>query len=402
MTEAKTIWIINQYAGSRIHGMNFRSWYFAHEWKKKGHQPYIFSASYSHLFHHLPKVTGKFTHDQVEDIPYVWVKVKNYGPSQSIGRVLVMLQFMWRLFSFPVHSLPKPDIILVSSLSPFPILNAFFWSRKFKAKLIFEVRDIWPLSLIEIGGMSKWHPLVRFIGWFERFAYKRADYVVSVLPKAQEHMVRRGLDPSKFRCVPNGFDPDELKKLVELTDAQLALIPKNKFIVGYTGSLGAANAMEYLIHAAQRLINDESIHFVIVGKGQHKEQLMHAAGKNVTFIDPIPKNQVQQMLKQFDVCYIGWHHHSIYRFGISPNKIFDYLFAGKPIIHSVNAGNDIVQDAQCGFSVPSADPLAIAEAIQRAAQTPPEVLQQLGETGKAYALEHHTYAALADQFLKTT
>ena len=399
MKANQTIWIINQYAGSRIHGMNFRSWYFANEWKKQGHDPYIISASYSHLFQKLPTIDGKFTRESVEGIPYVWVKVRNYGQSQSVGRVLVMLQFMLRLFAFPKKSLPKPDIILVSSLSPFPILNAFFWKLKYKCKLVFEVRDIWPLSLIEIGGMSKWHPLVLFIGWFERFAYKRADQVISLLPHAKEHMVNRGLKPEKFNCIPNGFDPEELEKGVELTNEQLRNIPTTKFIIGYAGSLGAANAMEYLIEASKLVIADQNIHFVIVGKGQHKPELMKSAGVNVTFLDPVPKNQVQAILKQFDVCYLGWHDHSIYRFGISPNKVFDYLFAGKPVIHSVNAGNDIVADALCGLSVPSEDPQAIAQAVIKMSRLEKEELDQMGKRGRAYVLEKHTYGALAKQLL---
>ena len=399
MKENQTIWIINQYAGSRIHGMNFRSWYFANEWKKQGHDPYVISASYSHLFQQLPEVKGMFTHDRVEGVPYVWVKVKNYGQSQSIGRVLVMLQFMFRLFFFPKKSLPKPDIILVSSLSPFPILNAFFWKLKYKCKLVFEVRDIWPLSLIEIGGMSKWHPLVLFIGWFERFAYRRADHVISLLPLAKEHMVGRGLNPDKFSCIPNGFDAEELEKGVELSADQLSKIPTNKFIIGYTGSLGAANAMEYLIQASKLVLDHEDIHFIIVGKGQHKQQLEKEAKGNVTFLDPVPKNQVQSMLKQFDACYIGWHDHSIYRFGISPNKVFDYLFAGKPVIHSVNAGNDIIEDAKCGISVPSAHPNAIAQAIIELSNLPKDELLEMGKRGRAYVIERHTYSALAKQLL---
>jgi hypothetical protein len=120
----KNIWIINQYAGSRIHGMNFRSWYFANEMKKMGHHPHIISGSFSHMLQKLPEMKAKFQDETVEGVDYTWVKVRSYKGSQSVGRVLVMIQFMLRLFSLPKKRLPKPDIILVSSLSPFPILNA--------------------------------------------------------------------------------------------------------------------------------------------------------------------------------------------------------------------------------------------------------------------------------------
>lgn len=380
--------------------MNFRSWYFANEMKKAGHEPHVISASFSHLYHQLPEVSGKYTHETVEGVPYTWVKVRSYNGSQSIGRVLVMIQFMLRLFSLPRKELKRPDAIMVSSLSPFPILNAWIWSRRYKAKLIFEVRDIWPLSLIEIGGMSRFHPLAMFFGFFERFAYKKAEKVISLLPKAREHMISKGMKADKFIYVPNGFDPEELAKSKPLTDEFISLIPKDKFIVGYAGSIGAANAMEYLIEAAGKLENEQEICFVIVGKGQHKPDLMKKAGKNVIFLDPVGKDQVQSVLAHFNVCYIGWHNHSIYRFGISPNKIFDYMFAAKPIIHSVNAGNDLVADADAGFSIAAEDPDIIANTILNASKLSKEELTRLGQNGRKFVEEHHTYKKLTEKLLK--
>jgi glycosyltransferase involved in cell wall biosynthesis len=394
------IWIINQYAGSRIHGMNFRSWYFANEMIKQGHSPHVISASYSHLYHKLPEVKGKFTHENVEGVPYTWVKVRSYSGSQSVGRVLTMIQFMLRLFLFPKKDLQRPDVIMVSSLSPFPIINAWLWSKRYRATLVFEVRDIWPLSLIEIGGMSRFHPLAMFFGFFERFAYRKAEKVISLLPKADTHMVTRGMKPEKFVYVPNGFDPKEMSKQQPLTDEFISQIPTGKFIVGYAGSIGAANAVEYLIDAAKLLENDPHISFVIVGKGQHKPDLMKKAGKNVVFLDPVGKDQVQSVLKYYDVCYIGWHNHSIYRFGISPNKIFDYMFAGKPIIHSVNAGNDLVKDANAGFSIPAEDPETIARTIREMSEMPKEQLIRMGNNGRSFVEQHHTYGKLTEKLLK--
>lgn len=400
MSKEKNIWIINQYCGSRIHGMNFRSWYFANEMKKEGFHPHIITASFSHLLQKLPDVKGRFTFENVEGIDYTWVKVSKYTGSQSIGRVLVMIQFMLQLFLFPKKKLPKPDVIMVSSLSPFPVLNAFFWSRKYKAKLVFEVRDIWPLSLIEIGGMSTKHPLVLFFGWFEKFAYRKADKVISLLPNADEHMLNRGMKADKFMCIPNGFDPMEMEKIQGLPKDFIDKIPKDKFIVGYTGSIGAANAMEYFIEASKLLKDHQDIHFIMVGKGQHRERLEKDAGDNVSFLGAVDKNQVQSVLQYFDLCYIGWHNHSIYRFGISPNKVFDYMFSAKPILHSVKASNDIVDLAGAGKSVRPEDPKAIADAILELSKMEKTQLDTWGENGKTYVQEHHTYEQLTKKLLK--
>ena len=397
----KNIWIINQYCGSIFHGMNFRSWYFAKELKKKGHSPHIISASFSHLLFKFPATNGKFTFESVEDIPFTWVKVAKYSGSQSIGRVLVMIQFMINLIFLPKKKLQKPDVIFVSSLSPLPIVSAYFWSKKYKAKLLFEVRDIWPLSLIEIGGFSKLNPLVLFFGWFEKFAYKRADKVISVLPNAKPHMESRGMNKDKFIHIPNGFNMEEMKKSKDLDKSIANLIPKNKFIVGYTGSLGASNAMEYLIKASNYLEINENIHFVILGKGQHLEKLKNNAKNNVSFLGEIDKSQIQSAISFFDVCYIGWHNHSLYRFGISPNKIFDYMYSGKPIIHSVNTSNDIVQIAKAGVSIQPENPSEIANKIIEISKMGKEILKKWGQNGKKYVEENHTYSHLTQLLIST-
>jgi len=397
----KNIWIINQYCGSIFHGMNFRSWYFAKELKKKGHCPHIISASFSHLLFKFPATNGKFTFENVEDIPFTWVKVAKYSGSQSIGRVLVMIQFMINLIFLPKKKLQKPDVIIVSSLSPLPIVSAYFWSKKYKAKLLFEVRDIWPLSLIEIGGFSKLNPLVLFFGWFEKFAYKRADKVISVLPNAKPHMESRGMNKDKFIHIPNGFNMEEMKKSKDLDKSIANLIPKNKFIVGYTGSLGASNAMEYLIKASNYLENNENIHFLIFGKGQHLEKLKNNAKNNVSFLGEIDKSQIQSAISFFDVCYIGWHNHSLYRFGISPNKIFEYMYSGKPIIHSVNTSNDIVQIAEAGISLEPENPREITNKIIEISKMENEILKKWGENGKKYVKENHTYSHLTQLLIST-
>ena len=395
------IWIINQYCGSKVHGMNFRSWYFAKELKKKGYNPHIISASYSHLFYKLPITKGKFTLEDIDGIPFTWVKVSKYKGSQSIGRVLVMIQFMLNLFFLPKKKLKNPDVIIVSSLSPLPIINAYLWSIKYKAKLIFEVRDIWPLSLIEIGSFSKLNPLVLFFGWFEKFAYKKADKVISLLPNAKPHMESRGMNKDKFVHIPNGFNLEEMKKSKELDKSISNLIPKKKFIVGYTGSLGASNAMEYLIEASNQLENNENIHFVIFGKGQHLEKLKNNAKKNVSFLGQIDKSQIQSAISFFDVCYIGWHNHPLYRFGISPNKIFDYMYGGKPIIHSVNTFNDFVQIAEAGISIPPENPKEIANVVSEISKLEKEKLKEWGENGKKYVEENHTFSHLTELLIST-
>jgi len=388
----KNIWIINQYAGSSNHGMTFRSYFLAKEFIKC-HRVTIFSASFSHVMSNPPSVSKKYTEENINGIKYFWLKVPVYKQSKSFGRLISMFIFLYRLFFLNVKKHYAPDIIIVSSASPLPIWKAYFWAKRFNAKLIFEVRDIWPMSIIELGGFKKINPLVVLLQITENFAYRVSDYVVSVLPKAFEHMKHHGLDLPRFKYIPNGI---EIKNLIK-TDIN----NKDVFKIGYAGTLGIANALKYLIYAAN-LVKESNIEVHLLGNGPEKKALMGIVNdnniSNVYFHDAVPKNEVGVFLSKMDVLYIGWHFSKIYRFGISANKLFDYLASAKPIIHSVDAGNDPVLEAKAGISIKPESPKEIANAILKLYKMPASKRNELGNNGREYVEKYHSYEELAKQY----
>lgn len=400
----KNIWIINQYTGSPYYGMNYRSYYLAKELVRNDNSVTIFAGSYSHLFTHVPNVKSTFTKESIDSIDYIWVKTPRYKSSKSIGRILNMLVFMIKLFFFNIYSIKKPDVIIISSLSLFPVLNAYIWSKIFKIEFIFEVRDLWPLTLVDIGGFSKFHPLVILLGWFEKLGYKKAKYVVSLLPNAKEYMLSRGMKAEKFRHIPNGISLEEVQNYKNIDEQIKKQIPKNKFVVGYLGTMGIANALEYFLEAAKMLIENPEIHFVLVGKGGEKSKLQKFCKvhqlTNVTFINPIPKIEVQSMLQQFDLCYIGWHKEKIYEYGISANKIFDYMYSAKPILHSISIKDDIIQKSKSGITIEAEDSSLIKKSILTFALKSELELTEMGKNAKEYVLKHHIYSALTDEYME--
>ena len=388
----KNIWIINQYAGSPNHGMTFRSYFIAKELIKR-HRVTIFSASFSHVMSNPPSVSKKYTEENINGIKYFWLKVPVYKQSKSFGRLISMFIFLYRLFFLNVKKHYTPDVIIVSSASPLPIWKAYFWAKRFNAKLIFEVRDIWPMSIMELGGFKKINPLVVFLQITENFAYRVSDYVVSVLPKAFEHMKHHGLDLPRFKYIPNGI---EIKNLIK-TDIN----NKDVFKIGYAGTLGIANALKYLIYAAN-LVKESNIEIHLLGNGPEKKVLMGIVNdkniSNVYFHDAVPKNEVGIFLSKMDALYIGWHFSKIYRFGISANKLFDYLASAKPIIHSVDAGNDPVLEAKAGISIKPENPKEIANAILELYKMPVSKRTELGNNGREYVEKYHSYEQLAKQY----
>jgi glycosyltransferase involved in cell wall biosynthesis len=394
---SSVVWIVNQYAGSPRHGMEYRHYYLARGLAHRGHTVVVVSGSRSHLYTAPPQVLRPFTLELIDGVTYCWVAVPCYERAISVGRVLNMAAFALRLERLPTDRLPRPDAILVSSPSLFPLPVAARWARRFGARLVFEVRDIWPLTLCELGGLSTWHPLVVLMQWLEDYGYRKADRVVSVLPAAAGHMVSRGMDPRKFYYLPNGIDLAGPSMDGGAPSAVRDAIRSGVFTVGFVGTLGRANVLEALVDAARMLGPDEA-QIVVVGHGPERDQLAErAAGlRNLTFVGPIPKLQVAAALELFDACYVGYRRSSLYRFGVSPNKLYDYMAARRPVLFAADAANQPVREADCGCTVAPEDSAALAAAIRSLAACSPAERERLGANARAYVEQRHDYERLAD------
>ncbi|NDV11552.1 glycosyltransferase family 4 protein [Crenobacter caeni] len=402
---------INHYAGSPKHGMEFRPYYLAREWVRAGHEVNIVAADFSHLRQHNPELSKAYADQEIDGIRYTWCRTPRYE-GNGAKRVVNIFAFLRRLMGLSGRFLRdwKPDLVIASSTYPLDTVPAAFIAGKTGARLAYEVHDLWPLTPVEVGGMSPKHPFIRLLQWAEDFGYRKADTVVSMLPCAQDYMLSHGMDPAKYAVVPNGVDVAEWQgEPLPLPDAHRELLARlradGRFIVGYAGGHGLANALDFLLEAAVGL-TDSRAAFVLVGDGPDKAALEDQARKlalcNVHFLPAIPKRAVPAFLAATDALYIGWRKLPIYRFGINPNKLFDYMMAGKPVIHSVDAGNDIVAAAGCGVSVAAEDPVAIAQGVRAMMAKTPNERGRLGAAGRQYVLANHDYKVLARRFLQVT
>ena len=398
---SKTIWFINDYAGSAYHGMEFRNYYFAKELVKRGHKVTIVTASYMHLFKKLPETKGNYTFEEIDGINYIWVKVPKYGESTDKRRVLKWFVFTSKLFFLPLSKMGKPDAVVASPMAPFLVLPAYRLAKKFKAKFIYEVKDIWPLSIIELGGINPKNPLIRAMSWCEKFAVKKADKVVSSLQNYGEHLSKDLGINREFIWINNGVDLNEMAEVEPLSKEIENLLPKDKFIIGYTGTIGIANALDSFLEAAKKLQSYKDILFVIVGDGKEKQNLLEKYGNldNILFIESIKKQQVQSILKLFDACYIGLQKESLFKYGVSPNKLFDYMYSEKPIVYAIDSGkSNIVKLSNCGVTVEAQNSEEIANGILTLYNMSKEQRENLGKNGKIYVTEHFTYEKLAKKF----
>ena len=384
--------------------MEFRPYYLAREWVRAGHRVQIIAASQSHVRSTQPKPGDEL----IDGIAYRWLATPVYA-GNGLGRVKNIWAFCRQLWADAPRIAAdfKPEVVIASSTYPMDIWVARRIARLAKAKLVYEVHDLWPLSPIELSGMSPRHPFALLCQKAENDAYRDADVVISMLPKVQEHMAAHGLDLRKLTIVPNGITLDEWAdgegeplnaELTAFLDAQHAA---GKMVLGYAGSHGLPNALDVLLDAAKLLPKHISV--VLVGGGHEKARLAQRVADeaitNVTLFAPIPKRQVPALLARFDIAYIGWQRTPIYRFGIAPNKLMDYMMARRPVLHSVEAGNDPVAECQAGLTVPPEDAAAVAQGVVALAALPAAERVAMGDRGRAFVLANHTYPVLAARFV---
>ena len=405
------ILLIDHYAGSPVLGMEYRPYYLARQWVREGHRVRIIAASNAHTRIRQPRISGTIDRQGFDGIEYVFLKTPAYK-GNGWGRIFNILVFVAQLYLRVKHVCKdfKPDIVIASSAHPFDMGPAQAVARFYHARLVYEVSELWPQSPMEIWGIGENHPFIALVRWGQRQACKVCDVAVSCLPGAEEYLRGFGLAPGKFHYVPNGIDPDEWEEdegkagIDVLVQAVIdKLKSQGRMIVGYAGTHGETNAIEVLIEAAG-MVRDLKVGFVCIGEGPFRAPLMDYAEEMgvadfFVFCGPLPKRQVPRFLRQMDVLYMGAKHLDVYKYGVSFNKVYDYMMAGHPVIMAVDAGNDMLADAGGGITVKSGHPKDVAEAIERMLAMPRPEREAAGVEAKAHVLLHNAYPVLARQFL---
>jgi glycosyltransferase involved in cell wall biosynthesis len=391
-------------SGSPKHGMVFRNYSWAREWVRQGHDVTIVTSSFTHSRSINPDIKGRIDEEMIDGIRYIWVWGNRYNYSNPIMRLLAMAVFTLQclLLSLPVKK--DFDIIISSSPHPFTIYPAKLYAQRCKAKLIYDIRDLWPLTLIKLGKISERNPIVVMMSWAEKFACRHADLVTAVPRNCENYLRTQGLPADKFLPVANGAltDQEELPLPETHRDFMQKLKEKGAFIVGYAGTLGLSNALHILIDAATQ--TDKKIHIVLMGHGGHMDDLraqaerLHIADR-VHFLPSVTRAQVPSFLRQIDLAYVGLEDTPLYQLGASLTKLNDYMLAAKPTLYAGNDPDNAIEASGAGFICPPADIHTIAELLNRAASMPPSELQALGKKGHDWLLQNNLVSQQVKQIL---
>jgi glycosyltransferase involved in cell wall biosynthesis len=281
-----------------------------------------------------------------------------------VHRVINFVSFMASSF---ISGLRVKDVDLVWGTSPpiFQGVTAWALARLKRVPFLFEVRDLWPAFAIAVGVLTN-PVLIRASEWLERFLYRRADRLMVNSPGFSNHVQARGA--RQIELVPNGADSQMFHPEADGADFRQAHGLADKFVALYAGAHGLSNDLDVVLDAAAMLRDQSEIALVLLGDGKEKSRLQARAAQiglaNLHFIASVPKEQMPAALAAADACIAILKPIEMYK-TVYPNKVFDYMAAGRPVILAIGGViQEVVEAAQCGIVIPPGDAQSLAAAIR--------------------------------------
>lgn len=391
------VWWIHSAALPPTEAGGTRHYSFARELIEQGHDVAVVTASFHYVRREeLRLEPGEdYRLEIVERVPFLWIRTPPYQ-HRKIRRVWSWFVFAARLWKGTgLEALAQPDLIIGSSPYPFAALAAESIARRYGVPFILEIRDLWPETVIRLGEVSRWHPFILALELIERHLYRTAEHIITVLPRGKDYMVTKGAHRERVSWIPNAVD---LRMVPEPRPAS----EEGALTIMYAGSHGASNCLDLLLDAAVILQDDgwnDRVRFHLVGHGPAKPQLVARVERdgleNVRFSDAVPKKQVYDVLSTADAFVLLLADSPLYQWGASPQKLFDYMAAGRPILLGSSSSWNPVGEAGCGVTFSPEDPPAVARAAKKLASLSPKERSSMGERARRYVQEHHDLSVLA-------
>ena len=382
---------LHQYFATRKGTTGTRSYEFSRYLVRKGHRVTMITSGLANNEFSVPK-GQKYVEMEAEGIHVVPISAAyndpQIGTTMSSWRRMHQFYQFARLASRVGKKLPTPDVVFATH-TPLPIgLAGITLSRHFGVPFVFEVRDLWPDALVNLGGLK--NPLViRHLRRMAKKIYNRAEHIVALSPGIKEGIVRAGVEASQVTVIPNGCDLDLFRPDLDGSAWRNQLQLGDRFTAVYFGAMGLANGLEYVIEAAKILEQrqKDNIALLLIGDGGKRPELEKMTREykltNVIFSNPVPKAELARLIAGCDVCM------SIYRAAKehtwSPNKMFDALAAGKPVLINVPDWlGETIENNKCGRCLDPYRPQALADALEELSANP-QLCQEMGKNARALA-----------------
>lgn len=385
----KNVWMLNHYAQEPGYGGGTRHFDLAKYLPEYGWSASIIAAG-TELNTGRQRLASGETHrlETFDGIPFLWLSTPTYQ-GNGFGRLRNMLAYAARALGKSTNLLPRPDAVIGSSVHPFAAWAGLRLARRYKVPFLFEVRDLWPETLIDMGTLTRNHPVSVAMRKLEGHLYRNADKIISLLPHASNYICQFGVPENKIVWIPNGIDLSRSSKPAPL--------PENSpFTLMYFGAHGGANGLDNVI-AAMRLLQNHPVKLRLIGDGPAKPALVDLASglSNVIFEQAVPKNAIPGLAEQADAFVFNLIDAPVFKYGISSNKLFDFMAAGRPILFACNASNNPVAEAGAGITVKPNDPEALKNAILQISAAPSFERAEMGERARQYVELNHDFRNLA-------
>lgn len=364
----KNIWLINHYAGNTFFDKGGRHYSFAKYLKKAGYNPTVFCSNSKHGIQECFFLDDSLWHEHIEEeinVPFVFVKSRTYA-GNGRQRILNMIDF-YRNIKRAAKQLAekngKPDALFASSVHPLTLLAGIKLARRFGIKCICEVRDLWPESIVDFGGVSKHNIVIIMLRLLEKWLYTKADSLIFTMEGGVDYIIEQkwdlahggSVDLKKICYINNGVDLsvfDSNKEKYRIEDEDLNKEEQFNFV--YAGALRKANNVGQLLDVAKAVRNPK-IKFLIWGDGEDLQNLKKRI-EDEHIVNVVLKGKVEKKYVAYiDSCaysnILNYEMHDIWRFGGSQNKIFEYFAAGKPVLTNLTMGYDLINRYNCGVHV---------------------------------------------------
>lgn len=313
-----------------------------------------------------------------------------------VWRVASFFSFMASSFWASLRSGPA-DVVMGTTPPIFQAVSACLAAKARRKPFLLEVRDLWPAFAVDMGVLKN-PRLIKLAEWLENTLYDQADRIVVNSPAYREHVLAKGVPPFKVSVIPNGVDPSLFDPAAKGERIRHSLRLKGKFVVTYAGALGLANDLPTLLCAAEHLVQDKTIHFILVGDGMERRRLQERFSHlgNVTFVGAVAKSLIPDYLAASDACVATLQNIPMFR-TTYPNKVFDYMAAGRPTVLAIDGViRHVVEEARGGICVTPGDDAALAEAI-RSLAADRRAAQGMGAAARAHVEKYFQRRVQAGQ-----
>lgn len=376
----------------------------ARHWASLGHDVTVVTGFPNHPTGIIrPEYRGAFVRrESIDgiDLLRTWIYC---APNKGFARrVLNFLSFFFSSFLLGAVMTRRPDVVIGTSPQFFCAVSAYLLSVFKRAPFVFEVRDIWPQSAVELGALRN-RLLIRALEAMEMFLYRRAALVVVVAESTRPYLLAKGIPEEKIVVIPNGIDVKYLESdSVSPEEIRAELGLNGKFIVSYIGTHGMSHALDVVLEAARQLVNEPQIHFLFVGEGAEKGRLVELARElkleNVTFLREQPRERLMGFYRASDLSMVPLRRLPIFR-KVLPSKLFELMGAGAAIVCSVEGeAAQLVHRAGAGECVPPEDAGALVAAI-RGLREDDGRRRSFGENGRRFVTEHYLRSTLAESYI---